>query len=309
MKRIKRLGAVLLILVLLLPAMAVPASANSPGISPWYEVRLTNLPEGTVWVDLLIRLPESDPQYVPLTQKQLPKGLSRDAHIISYCEEDYRSYTYHYRDALSVTKVGESSRVLFFTTGAARENEDTVRFDYADEIYRRGKIRLAMVDGNGNILKVSQPLSLGQDRFLFVPTGGFAYDGAADTLEVSGYVSVFSWMAYLLLAAAGMALTCFAEKQTAALFDLKKRYGKLIVRTNLISQLGMHLGYVLLYGLVFWQYKYATVLLELAVYAGEYLVYRRKMQEIPRKKRLAYVLTANTASLVLGLLLFRILLY
>ncbi len=305
----KRACAMLLVMVCLLAVLPMSASANSPGVSPWYEIKLSNLPEGTVWVDMLVKLPETDEKYVSLVEKNLPKGLPEDSQIITFAEEDYRSYTLHYKDALSVTKVGISSRVKFFTTGASRENENTVRFDHADEIFRRGKIRLAMVDRNGGILKVSPPLSLGQDRFLFVPTGGFSYDAATDEFTVSGYVSGIAWVAYLLMAAAGMILTCFIEKQTAALFGLKGKYGKQIVRINMVSQVLMHMGYALLYGLVFWEYPSATVLLEVGVYTGEYLVYCHKMKEIPWKKRLSYVVSANTASLVLGLLLFRFLLY
>lgn len=308
MKRIERVGAALLALVLILCILPLHASANSPGVAPYYTIAMSNLPEGTVYVDMLIKLPETDEKYVDLVKENLPETFGDNAQIITYCDRDYRSYTFHYEDALSDIHVGKSN-VKFFAIDARVESNENVRYDHADEIYGRGEIKLAMLDADGNILKVSPPLSLGQEKFMFVPTGGFTYDGETDEFTATGFVSYFGWMLYLLLAIIGMVLTCAVEGLTAKFFGLSAQYVRLIKWTNVASQVLMHGSYVLFYSLLFWKYTYAAVMLEICICLGEFLFYHWKMREISWKKCLAYVLTANTASLAAGLVLFKVILF
>ncbi len=308
MNRNKRMSVLLLAVVLLLCILPLPASANSPGACPWYEIELSNLPEGTANVDLLIKLKKTDKKYVDLVEENLPETFDENAQIITYCDGNYRSYTFHYKDALSEIGVGKTN-VKFFAIGARVESNENVRYDHADEIYQRGEIKLAMLDADGNILKVSPPLSLGQETFMFVPTGGFTYDGRTDEFTATGFVSSFGWIMYIALAALSLVLTCWVEKLIASPFGLKERYRKLIGRTNIVSQVLMHLGYVVFYSVIFWKYTYATLFLEICVYAGEFFFYSWRMKDVSRRKCLAYTLTANTASLVLGLLILQDILF
>lgn len=301
----RRWAPILLMIALMLTVIPLPVSANSPMPMPWYDFVLSNIPEGTVYVDLLIRLPESDPMYTQLNREQLPAGFSEDAQIITFCEEDYRSYTFHYVDALSSIRPDNFSTVHFFTD----KEYDLVRYDHTEQIYQTGTVKLAMLDGFGNILKISPELILRPKEFMTYITGTFFYDCKTDDFRVDSAGAGVGRVLFVFICLMGAALTCIVERLVAIPFNLNKQYGRLIVRTNIYSQVLMYAGYALLYGLVFWKYTYATILLEVMVYLGEYLIYRRIMISVPHKTRFIYVISANTASLVLGMLIYRLLIF
>ena len=293
-----------LLSVLLLLILPISVSANGPAPDPWYQFQLSNLPEGTVYVDLLIYLPESDPMYEKLVSANLTEEISEESEIIVYCEGDYRSYTFHYRNALSAIRVDRNSEVYFFTDYTAGKQGVTVRYDHADEIFSRGEIRLVMLDAEGNILKISPLLSLEPREFLSYLVGSFIYDAKTDELTVFTGGAGTGWIIYFALCLLGLLLTCVIESLIACTFGLYKQYGNLIKWTNVISQLTMHILYITLYRYVFWKYTYATILLEILVYVGEFLFYRWEMQDISAGKCLTYTAVANTVSLISGLLFF-----
>lgn len=298
----RKISAFLLAFVLVLTVLPLGASANSPQPAPWFDFELSNLPEGTKRVDLLIYLPVDDAQYVSLVKANVPAGWTEDAQIITYCQDDYRSYTFHYKDASSYIR-SDGGTVTFFYNAPNSGSTRGIRYDHADEIAARGDVRLAMLDQDGNILEISSPLSLKPRKFLSYLSGTFRYNAAADTFETEVYINGLGVMLYPLLVLLGILLTCFAEGLTARAFGLRAAYGKLIKWTNVVSQLLMHLCYILFYSFVFWKYTWATIVLEILVYIGEYLFYRWRMKTVHWKKCLTFTLTANTVSLVLGLLL------
>ena len=301
----RRLITSLLLVLCLMIAFPVPVSANSPEPSPVFFFYLSNLPQGTVYVDMLIPLAESDPMYEDMNRMHIPDGFAENAEILSCCEDGYRSYTFHYRNALSIIRVDRDYGVHFFTD----DGFQTVRYDHADAIQELGRIRLAMLDSAGNILKVSPVLRLKAREFLAYMTGSFFYNGMTDEFRVDSATSGFGLFFYQFFVLTGLILTCIIERLVLVPFGLKQRYGKSIVGMNVVSQVLMHLGYQLFYSLIFWKYTYATILLEIAVYLGEYLILCRVMKDVPRRIRFAYTVAANTASFITGLLLFSFILF
>lgn len=94
----------------------------------------------------------------------------------------------------------------------------------------------------------------------------------------------------------------------AWLLGLGPQNTRRVIRVNVVSQILMHTLYITFYSLIFWRYTAALILLELLVYAGEFICYRFwLMRDIPAKKCLIFVVIANTASLVLGMLMLRLL--
>lgn len=296
------MALVLTALLILALASGTEVSANSPEPRPGILFLLTNLPEGTVYVDLLICLPEQDPYYVDTNRENIPGSFAQDAEILTWCEDNYRSYTFHYRDALSMFRVNANSSVRFFEGIVADETlQEVFRMDHADEILPRGAVRLAMLDERGNILEVSPLLDL-RPRVLFAYVSHvYHYDAASHRLETEDEASAFAFVVYLALCVLGVALTCFVELCVALPFKLVDRYGHLIGRTNVISQILMHLSYLALYSLVFWKYSHVTILLEILVFGGEYLYYRKAMDGVSRIRCLAYTVAANASSLMIGL--------
>lgn len=288
--------ALILPLFMILFILPFPVSANGPVPSPWYSIEIVNPPEEMAYVDLLIYLPTDDPMYVELNTELLPDGFAENAEIITYCENNYCSYTFHYNNALSVIDPNAQSIVTFF----ADDMRNDARFSHADDIAQRGDIRLAILDANGNILKVSPLLPQNSNKFLAYSLGSFRYDVQKDHWEVDAAISSWGFILYLIISVAGVMLTCFLETTISCLFRMDKDERRIVLLTNLVSQITMRIAFMVFYSYVFWKYAYAVIVLELAVYVAEYLVYCRTMPQMTWKRRVAFVICANTASLLLG---------
>lgn len=296
-----RLFVLILIAILVLGTLPLTAAANSPGPSIGIGFVLTDLPKGTVYVDLLIQLPASDPMYVDLVEENLSENITPQSDIVSYCEDSFRSYTYHYRNAQSLIEVQENRYVYFFTNDAWEDYSD-----HREDVYSRGKIRLAMLDRKGAILKISPTFELRAEGFLSNMMGIFDYNAGTDEFEVREETSVIAWIVYISICVLCLLLTVFTEVLVAVCFRLKD-FLDIIKRTNIVSQILMHSTYVLLYAFFTHNYLLDMLILEVLVYTGEFFYYRHRIFGISAKKCFVYTVTANTASLILGVLLLGIL--
>lgn len=301
---------ILLVLTVLIVLNLLPAILFSGRESaPYFEFETQNLPEGTVFVDLLIHLPEDDPMYIPGDSGKLPAVFMGNDQILHYCEEDYRSYTFHYRDALSRILLTERGRVFFFTDSGDYFDVNRVRYEHREDILARGDVRLAIMDSKGNILQISRPHSLKSKGLFSVTLGYYVYDGEKDELVVKDYSAVSELRQALFLTLLGLALTCFLEELVAWLFGLGKENRRLIRRTNLISKplmrtlQGCVTALPLGYGSSL-PYLLAAILLEILAYLCEYLYYRQSMENVPRGRCLLYTITANAVSALGSMVLF-----
>lgn len=301
MKKRNRLLTLILTMVLLACMLPLKVSANSPEPTPYYTFYLANLPEGAEYVDLLIHLRETDEMYADLITENIPDSFSRDAQILSYCENDYRSYTFHYRDALSMIKIGRDGDVRYFTGNEAKWDEAHIRFDHAADIDARGQVMLAMLNAQGDILQISQPLDLTNVSKFSYRLGDFYYDCATgeliidhiekNRLDPPGH--------YIVSSVFGILITCLLEWLTSLVFPLKG-YRGLIVGTNVVSQILMRTVYALLYLYSPLGYGTITLGLECLVYLGEFLWYRWRMKGVSWQTALGFTITANTLSWLLG---------
>ena len=121
-----------------------------------------------------------------------------------------------------------------------------------------------------------------------------------ESVEVTG-LPAFLLLGFLVLC--GIVITCFAEWLVSLAFSLKRRISRLVLWTNAVSQILMWLGYFLLSNLPILSHIWIVVILEVLIYAGEFLFYRWKMHDVGWLKCLIYTVAANTASLLLGLLI------
>ena len=295
----RRKLVLILALLIMVSVCIIPVSANGVPPMPFYSIALSNLPEGTVYVDLLVKLPQDDSAYTPLVAENLPDGFAEDAEIIGYCEDDYRSYTLHYKDALSVINCKQTKTVYFFTDSS----KNTFRDSHLRAIEKKGTIRLAMLDEAGNILQVSENLSLRPKTPFEEVLGRFDYNAKTDILDVEGVGAPTGMLLYVVIGIFGTLLTCVLERVVAWPFGLGKKYSGTIWLTNLVSQVLMRIVYVPLYGIVFRQYWYTVFFLELLIYVGEYIVYSLRMKDVSRIKILMYTIAANTASLMFSVII------
>lgn len=302
---------VLLALFVLTAAFLFPAVmvSSGPEAAPYFEFELQNQPAGTVFVDLLIYLPKEDPMYIPGDSGKLPGVFSGNDEILRYCEDDYRSYTFHYRDALSRIMLTHNRRVCFFTDSIDRLDVTRIRYEHREDILSRGEIRLAMLDSGGNILQVSRPHSLKAKGWFSVALGQYTYDAQKDELIVhDNSLSEELWqMAYLSVL--GLVLTCFLEELVAWGFGFGKEYRRLTRWTNLISKPVMRMAQWAVTALPLGYdsslpYLAVVILVEFLAYLCEYLYYRQKMETVSRTRCLLYTVSANAASVLGGMVLF-----
>ena len=118
----------------------------------------------------------------------------------------------------------------------------------------------------------------------------------------------------LIICGLGILLTVVVEWSIVKLFNLGYHYKKLIIWTNVISQIILRILQLSTFLLmpksmtvIAWCSIYLPTL-EILSYLAEFLVYIRRMRDVSWKKCLLYTVTANTASLLAGLLLLFILL-
>ena len=121
-------------------------------------------------------------------------------------------------------------------------------------------------------------------------------EGAEGSIGVDLVIIVF------LLILPKMLLTMGTEWLIALWFGYERKFRRKILWMNVWSQLLMRLGDLILRGIYRWNYLPAVVLLEICVYGGEYVFCAGNFPQISRKRVAMYVICANTASLLLGLL-------
>ena len=118
---------------------------------------------------------------------------------------------------------------------------------------------------------------------------------------------------FLVISVPGVALTVVVEWLICKPFGIGRQYKKLVVWTNLTTQIILRMLQLFTFPLrpngmsaSVWGVIYLTVL-ELFVYLSEFLIYNWRIRDVSWKKCLYYTVTANTASLIAGLLVLFIL--
>jgi hypothetical protein len=283
---------------------------------PRFVFELLNAPEEAVYMDLLIRMDETDPRYCELEEDNLPNSFSESAEIITYFEDGFLSYTFHYRGAISQIQLNEKSEAVFFVDSTRRiySGDTIIAEDHKQDIETRGKIRLALLNAQGDIVKVSRSLSIRPSGLFSYSLGTFHYDAAQDCLKVDSKSNLGAILVFLIVGIGGIIWTCFIEWLVALSFDVVRKYSRLTVIVNIVSQLIMRVGQMLLLNVMYvfdiiLVYLGMILLLEILVYLGEFLLYTRLMKDVSWKRCFAYTVCANTASLISGLLLFSIVLF
>ena len=107
----------------------------------------------------------------------------------------------------------------------------------------------------------------------------------------------------ILFSIPGIVVTIISEWMVAGIFGMQSGEQRMVRRVNLISQILMRIVFVFLNAVLNLSYLTSVVVLEIAVYMLEYLVYRRLIKSFSAKKIFAYTIAANTVSLLLGMLM------
>lgn len=157
------------------------------------ELIFENAPEGTAYIDPLVKLDGLGDDYAPfatppykivtvyLGEERVDYEyalfeIDRNSEIAQYCEDGYISLSFHYGLSGGVAFSGNDTMFLEFF---ARTKDNRI-----DRIFERcGGFRAAYVDENGNVLGVTEPAELVYDD---TKNTAFLADGSSLTLRVWG---------------------------------------------------------------------------------------------------------------------------
>ena len=127
-------------------------------------------------------------------------------------------------------------------------------------------------------------------------------------------VNPLLYVVFLVFSAIGIVLTIVLEWLIGKPFGIGSQYKKLVIWTNLITQIILRILQIFTLslqpngmGALEWGVIYLTSL-EFFVYLSEFLIYLWRMRDISWKKCLLYTVTGNTVSLIAGLFLLFIIL-
>lgn len=281
--------------------------ANSPARARSVVITPRNIPEGTRFLDLLIPMSKDDPYYCSFNQSMgEATGLTGTAPIAGYTDEDgYISYSFHMEGAVSDMLLEETIYSYAFGEGAYAGGQ--THLEYIQQNF--GTIKVALLDGAGEILAVSDEASIKTGRSGYL-AGTIAYDCSMGRLSPSIYKGNGIGMLpaatiVVLLSSAALAVravfTAAVESVVSLVFRIRPWTTVFVV--NMISNMIFNL--LLIMGTAMLQIPYLSFVTagEIIVVWAEYSVYRRRLVSGSRSRVLGFTITANLISLILGILL------
>lgn len=304
MKNVKKLLLTFIFVVLFSCLFSISAFANSPPIHDYFNLSVSNAPENAMYADLLIKIDETDPKYVEF-QENDDYGDDKEviSEILNYSEDGYRSYTLHYANAGSDIELYDEGDYLYaeFCIGEDYENFKT---QYEDLRENYSTIKIVLLDENYKIIDVSNEREVPQDSDITFFTGYIGYDVSENILDINRYTSPYHIVFGGFFAIIIILVSVLSELIVAVLFKIKgsRLFGVVII--NFCSQFLMRMLYIVLP----FTYVIETIILEILVYSAEFVIYKKCFDEMKTAKLLAFTVTANTVSLIAGLLLNEVLL-
>lgn len=296
MKKQKRYLAAMLLCLVIIMSVPVSVSANAPMASR-LRVSLLHLPSEAVYADLLIKIDQNDSKYVDFQANAYVESAAQAKEIVEYAQDGFRSFSFHYDHAKSDFKIRHYYREAYVEFGSSAFNQEYLT-QFEDLCKNYADIKIALLDKDFRIITVSETAKLPHSiaiRF----NGNIDYDFAANGIVVDTMLNPYAVLMGILFSAL-ILVSVGAETLMALLFRFRGKQLLRIMLVNLCSQIVMRGLYVALP----FSYLTETILLEVLVYGTEFLIYRKYFKDISAGRLVGYTITANTVSLLLGLLLY-----
>ena len=295
----KKLFFAFVIVSILVFSSALPVFANAPAPANHLMVVLSNLPDDAVYADLLVRISQDDPNFVDFQSNNYADSVSKSSEIVSYSDDSFYSFTFHYKDAKSSIRIEPYYNDLFyvdFCNGLAYQDYLT-QYESLRNHYR--DVKIALLDKDFNIIVVSESTRLPKENNAFVFDGIIYFDFNANSLDfetrINPYFIIFGGFFSILI----MFVSVGTETVASLLLGFKGRQALTILTVNICSQVIMRLLYLVLP----FTYLIETIILEVCVYTVEFLIYKKRFKETSIIKIVGYTIAANTLSLLLGIFL------
>lgn len=272
--------------------------ANGPRAASDFHFEVINYPENAVYIDLLIPLGSDDKNYVEFNEKKASEyEISRSSEIVSYNKDGFISYSFHFVNSSSKMVLKDNPSYNQF----AFDNYEDFNYIYT----KCRKIKLALLDSNGNIIKVTSKYTINKGGDSYLVDGFITYDAQNNKLEGISTRNNSAMVIFLIFVIASywifpLLITLLTEGILAKLF-LFNKINK-IVMMNLVTNLGLFIFMTYLQSCGI-SYLKSLILGELLVYSIEFILlelwYYRFITII---RILIYTLIANTTSLLFTLL-------
>jgi hypothetical protein len=290
---LKKTAALFTITLLMLVAIPCFASANGPPPDTSITIMVVNPPAEAAYIDILVdkSLKEINAAS-PNPDVFAAYPIIVNSELVSCDSDGYVSYSLFYEhDAYS------NAQFLNLEFHQRSGNKFSGAFDFDIN-----SIKIVLLDGSGKILQISDTVVLAQpDDHIHTPTSIVSYDYNSNIAKVKFLVdtSSITFVVMMFMAVFRMLFSTGVEIIIAVPFKIKRI--KVLVIVNIITQTIISLGIPIVTMLM--SYTVSVVIFEILIYILEFFAYLNFLREPKWKKVLLYTVTANTASLLLGLLL------
>ena len=299
MKNLKKLFFIVVIVTILASSFVLPVFANAPMPADHLTVVLSNLPDDAVYVDLLVKINQDDPNFVDFQSNNYSDSVSKSSEIVSYSDGSFYSFTFHYKNSKSNIKIEHYYDDLYYVDFCNGLNYQDYLTQYESLRNHYRDVKVALLDKDFNIIVVSESIQLPKENNAFVFDGKICFDFNTNSLDfdtrINPYFVVFGGFFSILI----MLMSIGTETVISLLFGFRGRQTLTILIVNICSQIIMRLLYLVLP----FTYLIETIILEVCVYTAEFFIYKKYFKGTSVIKLVGYTLTANTLSLLLGIFL------
>lgn len=274
------------------------AYADSPPPPSYFYSYVTSADSNVKYTDILVKINKSSKYYTDLnTSNSDVYGFNKLTPIVAYNEDGYVSVSFHCMKVHAApSHMIPDSRMC-----------GIIEFDNSNQSINAitDSIKVALLDKSGNILKVSDAVSV-------IPTTNntfprkITYDAGSKTPYVefekyyrtnltgdnNNYLSAFILLAFLIR----MVISTTMETLIAVPWRIRPLWKIVIV--NIITQV-LLFAFIAFGGL---DYTSAVIAGEIFVFISEYVVYILLFRNMSKTRLALYTVVANTASLAVGLI-------
>ena len=286
---------IVILMIISLITFPMGVSANAPEPAAHLTIVFSNLPDEAVYADLLIKIDENDPNYIDHRSNTPVDGIQNIEGLACHSENGYRSFTLHYKNAVSNIKIEHYYDDLYRVDFCNGPEYQAYLTQYEDLRENYNDIKIALLDKDFNIIVVSEATRIPKENRAILFSRMIDYDVSNDSFHVDTMISPY----FILFSISIMLVSIGTELIIALLFGFKGKRLSSILTVNVCSQIIMRVLYVVLP----LTYLIETVILEVLVYGTEFLIYRKRFEQISTTKIAIYTVIANTASLSLGILI------
>ncbi len=299
MNKTKKILGILILVGLFICFPSISVSANAPKPADHLSIYITNLPEGAVYADLLIKIPKDDSNYVDFQSSAYGDDKSLVKEIANYSKDGYCSFTLHYKNAKSNIKIEHAYNENYMVEFCCGSEYREYLTQYEDLLNNYRNFKIALLDKDYKIISVSDSAKLPKDIPSISFYGDVEYDALENKIEVDTMVNPYFVFFGSFLSIIVMIISIVTEFLVALIFRFKGKQLLNILIVNACSQLIMRTLYLVLP----FPYLIETVILEVIVYTTEFLIYKKRFADVKTSKILTYTIVANTFSLLFGIIL------